>query len=318
MEHTYGVLRAIKMGTIENVKLKILGFLMEVKEANAKKLEEKAECANKTFFKARQQLEKNGLIQKLYQKREKGGLEAIYSIPQEKLQTVKLMLERNAFLKNAEQKAESMKNPKAFEFLNAQVLEYESRVEMAVYEVWLNGLTPAILEFINAVNNVFFGNIEKEEDISALKKWGEILTQSYASTLASFKKIYDDLKFHPILEMPIDGNQRIMFDIDAQGLNHYISILNLLESELNGLSFFIKLKLEGQDAVKFFKETFPQDENKEKRIPFLQLDAYLEDIKKTVKYMGTYELHKAKLLELLNELKRRNPQLVQSFRKSKS
>jgi predicted transcriptional regulator len=191
-----------------------------------------------------------------------------YSIPQEKLQTVKLMLKRNDFFKNIEQKAESINNPKAFEFLNAQVLEYESRIKMAVYEVWLNGLTPAILEFINAVNNVFFGNIEKEEDISALKKWGEILIQSYAKNLAYFKKIYDDLKFHPILEMPIDGNQRIMFDIDAQGLDHYIFISDLLKSELDGLNFFIKLKLEGQDAVKFFKKHFHKTKIKKKEYLF--------------------------------------------------
>jgi len=297
------------MGTIEDVKLKILSFLMEVKEANAKTLEEKAECANKTFLKARQQLEKDGLIQKRYQNRKEGGLEAIYSIPQEKLQTVKLMLEREALKRDFNQKISSLNDPGEIEFLNAQVLEYENRLKMAVYEVWLNDLTPAILEFINAAGNVFSGNIEKEEDISALKKWGEILKHSYASVLANFKTIYDNLKFHPILEMPIDGSQKIAFDIDAQKLDYYESILNLLENELTGLNLFIDLRLKGEDAVKFFKESLSQYESK-KRFPFLQLDAYLKDIKETIKYMENRELHKAKLLELLGELRKFKPQLV--------
>jgi len=286
------------MGTTEEVKLRILAFLLKAKEATAKQLEEKADCANKTFLKARQQLEKESLIEKSYRKREHGGIKALYRIPQEKLRTVKAMLEREAFFKNVKQKAESISNPDAFKFLNAQLLEYESRIEMAVCQEWLNRMTLEIQKFIHAAGNVFFGNIEKEEEILALKKWGEFLKQRYADALAVFKTVCDNLKFHPVFEISINGNQKIIIDIDAKNLDHYESILNLLEGELTGLNLFINLKLKGENAVKFFKESLSQDRSKG-RFPFLQLDAYLKDIKETVKYVETGELQKAKLLELL-------------------
>jgi len=113
------------VGTIEDVKLKILGFLMEAKEANAKKLEEIAECANKTFLKARQQLEKEGLIQKRYQNRKEGGLEAIYSIPQEKLQTVKVLLGKKDLDKNFEKIKSNVKTPEDIEFYKKKLVELE-------------------------------------------------------------------------------------------------------------------------------------------------------------------------------------------------
>jgi predicted transcriptional regulator len=115
----------IDVGTIEDVKLKILGFLMEAKEANAKKLEEIAECANKTFLKARQQLEKEGLIQKRYQNRKEGGLEAIYSIPQEKLQTVKVLLGKKDLDKNFEKIKSNVKTPEDIEFYKKKLVELE-------------------------------------------------------------------------------------------------------------------------------------------------------------------------------------------------
>lgn len=68
------------MGTIEDVKFRILAFLKENGEANASQLEEKAECANKTFLKARQQLEKDGYIAKEYKPKPNGGLYAVYSL----------------------------------------------------------------------------------------------------------------------------------------------------------------------------------------------------------------------------------------------
>ncbi len=117
------------MGTIEDVKLKILGFLMEVKEANAKQLEEKAECANKTFLKARQQLEQQGLIQKRYQNRKEGGLEAIYSIPERKQQTVKVMLEREALKRDFNQKISSLNSPEDIEFYKKKLAELERERE---------------------------------------------------------------------------------------------------------------------------------------------------------------------------------------------
>jgi predicted transcriptional regulator len=115
----------IDVGTVEDVKLKILGFLMEAKEANAKKLEEIAECANKTFLKARQQLEKEGLIQKRYQNRKEGGLEAIYSIPQEKLQTVKVLLGKKDLDKNFEKIKSNVKTPEDIEFYKKKLVELE-------------------------------------------------------------------------------------------------------------------------------------------------------------------------------------------------
>ena len=117
------------MGTIEDVKLKILGFLMEAKEANAKKLEEIAECANKTFLKARQQLEKEGLIQKRYQNRKEGGLEAIYSIPQEKLQSVKIMLDKEALKKNFNKNLSNAKTPEDIEFYKKKLDELEKELK---------------------------------------------------------------------------------------------------------------------------------------------------------------------------------------------
>ena len=93
------------MGTVEDVKLRILTFLADTKEATAKQLEEKAGCANKTFLKARQQLEKEGLIKKNYELREGGGLKAIYRIPEEKRQTVEIILQR-ASLKQRIDKAD--------------------------------------------------------------------------------------------------------------------------------------------------------------------------------------------------------------------
>jgi len=117
------------MGTIEDVKLKILSFLMEVKEANAKQLEEIAECANKTFLKARQQLEKDGLIQKRYQNRKEGGLEAIYSIPQEKLQTVKVLLGKKDLDKNFEKIKSNVKTPEDIEFYKKKLAELEKELK---------------------------------------------------------------------------------------------------------------------------------------------------------------------------------------------
>jgi predicted transcriptional regulator len=119
----------IDVGTIEDVKLKILGFLMEAKEANAKKLEEIAECANKTFLKARQQLEKEGLIQKRYQNRKEGGLEAIYSIPQEKLQSVKIMLDKEALKKNFNKNLSNAKTPEDIEFYKKKLDELEKELK---------------------------------------------------------------------------------------------------------------------------------------------------------------------------------------------
>ena len=117
------------MGTIEDVKLKILGFLMEAKEANAKKLEEIAECANKTFLKARQQLEKEGLIQKRYQNRKEGGLEAVYSIPQEKLQSIKIMLDKEALKKNFNKNLSNAKTPEDIEFYKKKLDELEKELK---------------------------------------------------------------------------------------------------------------------------------------------------------------------------------------------
>jgi predicted transcriptional regulator len=116
------------MGTIEDAKFKILAFLIEVKETNAKQLEKKAGCANKTFLKARQQLEKDGLIQKRYQNRKEGGLEAIYSIPQEKLQTVKLMLEREALKKNCRRQIDNL-GPDDIEFYKQKLDELEKELK---------------------------------------------------------------------------------------------------------------------------------------------------------------------------------------------
>jgi len=117
------------VGTIEDVKLKILGFLMEAKEANAKKLEEIAECANKTFLKARQQLEKEGLIQKRYQNRKEGGLEAVYSIPQEKLQSIKIMLDKEALKKNFNKNLSNAKTPEDIEFYKKKLDELEKELK---------------------------------------------------------------------------------------------------------------------------------------------------------------------------------------------
>jgi predicted transcriptional regulator len=117
------------MGTIEDAKFKILAFLIEVKETNAKQLEKKAGCANKTFLKARQQLEKDGLIQKRYQNRKEGGLEAIYSIPKEKLQTVKLMLEREALKKNYNEKISSLSSPEDIEFYKQKLAVLEKELK---------------------------------------------------------------------------------------------------------------------------------------------------------------------------------------------
>jgi predicted transcriptional regulator len=117
------------MGTIEDVKLKILSFLMEIKEANAKQLEEIAECANKTFLKARQQLEKEGLIQKRYQNRKEGGLEAIYSIPQEKLQSVKIMLDKKNLNKDAQRLINSANTQKDIEFYKKKFDELEKELK---------------------------------------------------------------------------------------------------------------------------------------------------------------------------------------------
>jgi predicted transcriptional regulator len=116
------------MGTIEDVKLKILSFLMEVKEANAKQLEEIAECANKTFLKARQQLEKDGLIQKRYQNRKEGGLEAIYSIPQEKLQTVKVLLDKEGLKENWNRKIDNAP-PEDIELYKKKLDELEKELK---------------------------------------------------------------------------------------------------------------------------------------------------------------------------------------------
>jgi len=118
----------IRMGTIEDAKFKILAFLIEVKEANAKQLEKKAGCANKTFLKARQQLEQQGLVQKRYQNRKEGGLEAIYSIPQEKLQTVKLMLEREALKKNCSRQIDNL-GPDDIEFYKQKLNELEKELK---------------------------------------------------------------------------------------------------------------------------------------------------------------------------------------------
>ena len=62
------------------VENRILSFLLENKQANAKQLEKIAGCSNKTFLKARQQLEKHGLITKRYEPKPGGGLHAIYSL----------------------------------------------------------------------------------------------------------------------------------------------------------------------------------------------------------------------------------------------
>jgi len=116
------------MGTTEKVKLRILAFLLKAKESTAKQLEEKADCANKTFLKARQQLEKEGLIQKRYQNRKEGGLKAIYSIPQEKLQAVKVMLEREALKKNYNEKINSLNSPEDIEFYKKKLVNLEKEL----------------------------------------------------------------------------------------------------------------------------------------------------------------------------------------------
>jgi|GEM_PF-2037386 len=71
------------MGTIEDVKLRILSILVKFGEMNATTLEKVADCSNKTFLKARQELEKDGFIVKRYEKRSGGGLYAFYSITDE-------------------------------------------------------------------------------------------------------------------------------------------------------------------------------------------------------------------------------------------
>jgi DNA-binding PadR family transcriptional regulator len=77
------------MGTIEDVRFRILSFLMEAKKANAKQLEKVAKCANKTFLKVRQQLEKEGLIMKRYENKPGGGLYAIYTLTDKGIEEAK-------------------------------------------------------------------------------------------------------------------------------------------------------------------------------------------------------------------------------------
>lgn len=67
------------MGTAEEVEQRIVEQLME-KEANARELETISKCANKTFLKARQNLERRGFLTKRYEPKENGGLHAIYSL----------------------------------------------------------------------------------------------------------------------------------------------------------------------------------------------------------------------------------------------
>lgn len=116
------------MGTIDDVKLKILAFLMEVEEANAKQLEERAGCANKTFLKARQQLEQQGLIKKRYETRKEGGLKAIYNIPQEKRHMVKIMLEREALKINYNKKV-GQASPEELEFFKQKLASLEKELK---------------------------------------------------------------------------------------------------------------------------------------------------------------------------------------------
>lgn len=68
------------MGTREEVKLMILSILLNSGEVDASTLEKKAGCSNKTFLKARRELEEGGYITKRYEPRQGGGPYAFYSI----------------------------------------------------------------------------------------------------------------------------------------------------------------------------------------------------------------------------------------------
>ena len=61
-------------GTLDQVKNRILIHLLKKGEESANKLAQTAKCANRTFLKARQQLEEDKLIEKHDKTNPKGGL----------------------------------------------------------------------------------------------------------------------------------------------------------------------------------------------------------------------------------------------------
>ncbi|MBS7647990.1 hypothetical protein KEJ24_09190 [Candidatus Bathyarchaeota archaeon] len=119
------------MPTLEEVKNKILTYLLEIGEANASQLEEKAECANKTFLKARQQLEKEGLITKRYEPKPNGGLHAIYSLtPKGKEEAEKAAMKRdyNAKIDKANPyEIERMKLQKRYDEVCEKIAKLQSK-----------------------------------------------------------------------------------------------------------------------------------------------------------------------------------------------
>jgi len=116
------------MSISEQVKLKILAYLTEVKEANASKLMKIAECANKTFFKARKELEKEGLIKKRYEPKNNGGIYAIYYIPEEKQREVKTILDRENIMREVKNMG-----PDEIEVLKRKLKEAET--ELKYYKI---------------------------------------------------------------------------------------------------------------------------------------------------------------------------------------
>jgi len=114
--------------TSEKVKIKILKFLLNAGKANAKTLEQKAECANKTFLKVRKQLEKEGLIKKDYEPKPDGGIYAQYYIPDDKLRDVKNLLEKEE-LKQRMSKYIDNATPQEIEELKKALQERDRKIE---------------------------------------------------------------------------------------------------------------------------------------------------------------------------------------------